>query len=108
MCGNNNACVCYQRFASDPKTGMTVAKAKTLINKINIPEYHPHWKAIGFLEGRASMEPVVRELIQLLIKLKGSYFGEGKTPTRGLICIGEKTYDHMMELISCAQKELEG
>lgn len=26
------------------------AQVKTLLNKHSIPEYHPHWRAVGYLE----------------------------------------------------------
>ena len=66
---------------SDPKTGMTVARAKILINDKAIPEYNWHWRAVGFLQGRASLESVVRELIEYIEKNLGCVDGEDDPST---------------------------
>jgi len=45
---------------------MNTERAKTLINKVNIPEYFPHWRAVGYLEAIDKAETLVKCIKGLL------------------------------------------
>lgn len=40
--------------------------AETFINKDDIPEYHPHWRAVGYLEAIEKAEELVKALNSII------------------------------------------
>jgi hypothetical protein len=53
-------------YKPKPIMKMNTERAKTLINKVNLPEYFPHWRAVGYLEAIDKAE-VLAECIDGLI-----------------------------------------
>ena len=88
---------------------MTLETAKEIIRDLHKYGEWEIQRAKGFLEGRASLEPVVRELVaairQHFLDLEEQY---ADPISCGLDTSEREEYHHLEKVLSRAQKELEG